>query len=115
MDGARWPDFVRALPVASVPVPGLDARVVDDGACQVALFDFAEDAVVAEHIHADKWGILVAGQMTLSVAGSERPLAAGDSYFVPAGVPHGAQVVAGSRIIEIFGERRFDLQDPGRG
>ena len=113
MDDAHWPEFVRGLPMAVVPVSGLDARVVDDGACQVALFDFASDAVVAEHTHADKWGVVVAGQMTLSVDGEERAVAAGDSYFVPAGVPHGARVLAGSRVIEIFAERRFELQDPG--
>ena len=111
MDQQRWPDFFARLPRAEAPVPGLETRVVDDGDCQVALFTFAEAGTVPEHTHADKWGVVVAGQMELTVDGSTRTVGPGDAYFVPAGVPHGANVEAGSRIIEIFAEQRFRLDN----
>lgn len=104
-----WPDFIARLPRANVPVPGLDARIVDDGRCQVALFAFADAGTVPEHTHADKWGIVVAGTMELTVDGSTATVSAGESYFVPAGTAHGATVEGGTRIIEIFAEQRFDL------
>lgn len=104
-----WPEFVRALPAAVVPLPGLDARVVDNGTCQVALFDFAADGAVPVHTHLEKWGIVVAGSMELTVDGLPRSVSTGDAYFVPAGVPHGASVRAGTRVIEIFSERRFEI------
>lgn len=113
MDDGRWPDFVTRLPRAEVPVPGLDARVVDDGDHQVALFDFAEAGTVPEHTHADKWGVVVTGQMVLTVDGTTSIVGPGDTYFVSAGVPHGANVEAGSRIIEIFAEQRFRLDGQG--
>lgn len=106
----NWPDFIAGkLPRAEVPVPGLDARIVDDGRCQVALFAFADAGTVPEHTHADKWGIVVDGSMELTVAGSTEVIRAGGSYFVPAGTAHGARVEGGTRIIEIFAEQRFEL------
>lgn len=111
MDERRWPEFVQGLPRAEVPVPGLEARIVDDGDHQVALFTFTTAGTVPEHTHADKWGVVVAGEMELTVDGSTRTVRPGDTYFVPAGVPHGADVEAGSQIIEIFDEQRFRLDD----
>lgn len=106
----EWPGFIaEELPRAEVPVPGLDARIVDDGRCQVALFTFADAGAVPEHTHADKWGIVVAGEMELTVDGSTEVVRAGGSYFVPAGIAHGARVEGGTRIIEIFAEQRFEL------
>lgn len=110
-----WPSFVRRLPAAEVPLPGLDARVVDDGTVQVAMFEFTADAQVPVHAHADKWGVVVAGTMELTAGGEPRTVGVGDSYFVPAGVLHGATVAAGTRVIEVFAEHRFDLTPGERG
>jgi quercetin dioxygenase-like cupin family protein len=57
--------------------------------------------------------VVVAGNMELTVDGSTRTVRPGDTYFVPSGVPHGAVVEAGSRVIEIFAEQRFHLDDQG--
>lgn len=111
MDERGWPEFVNGLPRAVVPVPGLEARVVDDGEVQVALFTFSAAGTVPEHTHADKWGVVVSGQMELTVDDSTRTVSPGQTYFVPAGVAHGASVEAGSQIIEIFAEQRFRFDD----
>lgn len=113
MDERGWPSFLHRLPVADVPVPGLDARIVDDGTVQVAIFEFRDRAEVPVHSHADKWGIVVTGVMELTVGGEQRAVGVGDSYFIPSGVLHGATVAPGTRVIEVFAEHRFDLASGG--
>lgn len=57
----------------------------------------------------------MAGTMDLAVDGEQRTVGVSDSYFVPAGVLHGATVAAGTRVIEVFAEHRFDLRAGERG
>jgi len=47
--------------------------------------------------------IVVQGQYTLLIDGEKIPLRAGEEYFIPRGVLHGGEVLAGARTIHAFG------------
>jgi quercetin dioxygenase-like cupin family protein len=52
--------------------------------------------------------IVVQGCYTLIISGERIPVSAGEEYFIPRGVPHGGEVLAGTRTIHAFGGHRAD-------
>ena len=98
--------FINALPALDIPFPPdvVQARAVasDDGL--VAFLTFLQDMELPEHAHGAQWGTVVAGRITLTIGGDTRDYGPGDSYSIPAGVPHGARIVAGTRVIDVFEE-----------
>ena len=97
-----YPELFANLPRTDVGVDGVDARLVQGPAQQVVFMEFDHDVEVPEHSHAAQWGIVVAGEMTLSIEGVPRTLRKGDSYFLPAGVKHSAQIKKGYADVTMF-------------
>ena len=64
-----------------------------------------------EHEHRDQWGVVLEGEVNMTIGGTKRNYRQGETYFVPAGVPHIARVRAGTRGIDVFAER--DRYRPG--
>jgi mannose-6-phosphate isomerase-like protein (cupin superfamily) len=52
--------------------------------------------------------IVVQGQYTLIIDGRRIPLSAGEEYFIPRGVLHSGEVLAGARTIHAFGGQRAE-------
>jgi len=52
--------------------------------------------------------LVVQGCYTLLIDGERIPLNAGQEYFIPRGVRHGGEVLAGTRTIHAFGGHRAD-------
>lgn len=99
-----FPAFIDSLPELDVNLPGLTGRLLQAESHQVAFLSFAEEVVVPEHRHAAQWELVVAGEVDLTVAGETRIHRAGDSFHIPAGVPHSAVVKAGYRAVAVFDE-----------
>jgi quercetin dioxygenase-like cupin family protein len=90
--------------------PGVEGYVFDgaDGS-QMAFWTCRENAASAPHAHEyDEYMIVVQGCYTLAIDGQRIPLIAGEEYFIPRGVMHGGEVVAGTRTIHCFGGHRAD-------
>lgn len=67
----------------------------------VSRVDFAAGVVVPDHSHPhEQVGILLSGELTLTIDGEQRTLRAGDMYIVPGGVIHGG--VAGDEGFTAF-------------
>jgi quercetin dioxygenase-like cupin family protein len=74
---------------------------------QMAFWTCAQTAKSSEHVHEfDEYMVVVEGCYTLIMEGKKIPLRAGEQYFVPRGVQHGGEVVAGTKTIHAFGGRR---------
>jgi len=50
--------------------------------------------------------VVVGGCHTLIIGGEKISIKAGEEYFIPCGVLHGGEVVAGTRTIHAFGGQR---------
>jgi len=73
----------------------------------MAFWTCHESASSAPHVHDfDEYMIVVQGCYTLIIKGERIPVKAGEEFFIPSGVPHGGEVVAGTRTIHTFGGRR---------
>ncbi|MEL6572568.1 MAG: cupin domain-containing protein [Pseudomonadota bacterium] len=109
-----YPDFIRAFPRIDVPFPEdvVQTAVVRSDAGLVAFFSFLKDMELPVHSHGAQWGTVVEGEIELTIGGETKVYRAGDSYFIPAGVAHGAQIKSGTRVIDVFEEAdRCALKD----
>jgi quercetin dioxygenase-like cupin family protein len=112
-----FPDFMKhpanRIATSSQATPGVEGYVFDgvDGS-QMAFWTCRETAPSAPHAHEyDEYIIVVQGCYTLIIyppnMSEERiNLHTGEEYFIPRGLRHGGEVVAGTRTIHSFGGRR---------
>lgn len=105
MSVAPYPEFVKNLPRADVPVDGICGYLFQGADHQVVFFDIDPVAKIPEHSHGDQWGIVVEGQMDLTIAGQTRRYGPGDSYHIPAGAMHSAVFLSRVRVIDVFADR----------
>ena len=106
-DGTCFADLIRNLPEADIPVEGVRGWLLENDTHQVVFFDIDPIAVVPPHSHCAQWGILLEGEMTLTIGDKVHNFKKGDWYFVPEGVTHTATFQTRVNVIDIFdsGER----------
>ena len=107
-----FPEFmkraVNRIAKSDQATPGVEGYVFDgaDGS-QMAFWTCGETAVSAVHSHEyDEYMIVVQGQYNLIIDGTRVPLTAGEEYFIPRGVLHSGEVLAGTRTIHAVGGQR---------
>jgi quercetin dioxygenase-like cupin family protein len=90
--------------------PGVEGYVFDGvNGMQMAFWTCSETACSSEHVHDyDEYVLVVQGCYTLVIEGRRIPLKAGEEHFIPRRVPHGSEVLAGTRTIHAFGGHRAD-------
>jgi quercetin dioxygenase-like cupin family protein len=94
------------------PVPGVTASTVHGAQLSAALYRLEPGAVVPEHAHEnEEFGQVLAGTLTLHVAGSTDELAEGDAFLVPGDVPHGAAAGdGGCTLLECYAPPRVSKE-----
>jgi quercetin dioxygenase-like cupin family protein len=109
---ADFPAFMRnpinRIAQSSQHTPGVEGYVYDgaDGS-QMGFWTCRETAKSSEHVHDhDEYMVVVEGCYTLLIEGRRISLKPGQEYLIPQGVPHGGEVVAGTRTIHAFGGTR---------
>jgi len=108
----EFPQFMRnpanRVATTSQATPGVEGYVFDgvDGG-QMAFWTCRETADSAVHAHDyDEYMMVVQGCYTLIINGYRIALKAGQEFFIPRGVQHAGEVVAGTRTIHAFGGHR---------
>jgi quercetin dioxygenase-like cupin family protein len=99
---ARYPNVISRLPEADANFPGVKVWLLQGPTGSAIFVEARADAVVPEHSHGAQWGIVVDGEMELSIGGVVRTYRPGDEYTIPAGTKHGARLRAGTRVIDVF-------------
>lgn len=110
----NFPEFMRCpgnrIATGNQATPGVEGYVFDgaDGS-QMAFWTCHETAASVAHGHDfDEYMLVVQGCYTLVIDGMRIPVNAGEEYFIPRGVEHSGEVVAGIRTIHAFGGHRTD-------
>ena len=100
-----YADFITALPEADISFEGVRGWLSQAGDHQVVFLEIDAIGEVAEHKHGAQWGIVVEGEMELSIGGVSKIYRKGDSYYVPAGVLHSAVFKKKTWAIDVFADR----------
>jgi quercetin dioxygenase-like cupin family protein len=104
MTDAQFPALITNLPEADLPLKGVRGWMLQSERGLMVFFEFEAGVEVPEHQHGDQWGIVVEGEMRLTIGGETRLYRKGDSYWIPAGTPHAARFHEPSRVIDLFAD-----------
>jgi quercetin dioxygenase-like cupin family protein len=100
-----FPELITRLPQADVPIPDVKAYLSQGPDHQIVFFEIEPTAKIPPHSHGPQWGVLVEGEMSLTIGDRTERLKPGDSYFIPDGVTHSAIFHRFCRVIDIFADK----------
>lgn len=100
----EFPEMITRLPEADIPLEGVRGYLLQGGAQQAVFLEIEPIGALPEHSHAAQFGIVLEGEMSLTVDGVTRRYGPGDSYYIPAGVPHRAEFHSRFRAVDFFDE-----------
>lgn len=108
-----FPEFFQNLPVlagfdSDPPVPAMSDRVL------VIFTEEPEDYAAPEHVNSTEWGYVIQGRTSITIDGTTTAYSAGQTFFIPGGVPHSMAHAAGTVGFTIFEDpKRFELKREG--
>ena len=93
-----------------VAVVGIEQKTLVHGSKTLMVeFRLRKDAVLPLHTHPhEQTGYLVAGHIRLSIGPDVYEVFPGDSWTIPGGMTHGAEILADSVAVEVFSPVRED-------
>ena len=89
---------------------GIAARTVHGEQVSFAVIELDPGSTVPEHRHVnEQLGVLASGSMRFRIGDEERVVEPGDTWVIPANVPHEVEAGPGGAVaIEVFAPRRDD-------
>jgi quercetin dioxygenase-like cupin family protein len=105
MKKSTFPEFIKNLPEADLPVAGIRGWLLNSENGQLLFLQADETIRLPEHTHGDQWGIVVDGKMELTIGEKTNAYGQGDSYFIPAETPHKATLYKGFRVLDFFADK----------
>jgi quercetin dioxygenase-like cupin family protein len=105
--------FARLADLCPLPIwNGVLGRAVQSAGVTLAVVELEPNSVVPEHHHHnEQLGLVLQGSMTFTIGGERRDLVPGDTYIIPANVPHDvATGPAGAVVIDVFSPVRADWE-----
>lgn len=100
----KYPEFIERLPQADVNFPGAEARLISGARGQVAFWRFEEGGSVPAHRHGAQIGIVLSGQVVLTVEGATKTWNAGEVFSIHENEEHSATVAPGTCVVEVYRE-----------
>ncbi len=85
-----FPEPIRNLPQADIPIKGLKAFLSQSDSHQILFMQFDKDVELPEHSHAAQVGIVLEGKIDLVIEGKRQTYFKGDRYHIAAGEKHSA-------------------------
>ena len=100
-----FPEPVLNLPEADISIDGLKAYIAQGDHFQILYMEFEKDVIIEEHSHESQWGVILEGQIDLTIDGKKSVFRKGDRYFIPKGVKHSAKIYKGYADITYFNQK----------
>ena len=100
-----FPEAIRELPEADIPIQGITAFLSQDKNHQIVFMHFSQDTEVPAHSHGPQWGIVLEGKIALTVEGREQTYTKGDRFYILEGESHSAKIHAGYASMEFFADK----------
>jgi quercetin dioxygenase-like cupin family protein len=101
---SQFPEFIKNLPNIDIALEGVIGKLLQAKDHQVVFFEIEPIGSIPPHTHQDQWGVVLEGEMDLTIGGETKSYTRGDSYFIPAGVEHSATFKTRVKVIDVFAE-----------
>ena len=99
-----YPAEINALAEIEVPFPGVKGRLLQGPDQQLVFFDIEPIGEITPHSHGAQWGVVLDGEVELTIGDDTRIYRKGDTYYIPSGVIHSARFRSRARVIDFFAE-----------
>ena len=100
-----FPEIITNLPEADIPIEGLSSHLFQGENQQVVFMSFEDDVSVPEHSHKAQWGVVLDGEIELTIDGKKCTLTKGDTYFIPEDIKHSAKIKKGYKDLTLFNQK----------
>jgi quercetin dioxygenase-like cupin family protein len=101
-----YASVITDFPEADTQFKGIKAWILQGENHQLVFFQMEADTRVPEHSHDyAQWGMVIEGEMELTIKGKTRSCKKGDEYLIPAKAKHKAHFLKKSRVMDLFSER----------
>lgn len=101
-EGTPYPDMLRNLPEIDIPLQGIRGWLLQSADKQVVFFDLEPVGEMPPHSHCAQWGLVIDGEMELTIDGETQTYRKGDWYYIPAGAVHSATFLTRVHVIDVF-------------
>jgi quercetin dioxygenase-like cupin family protein len=102
----KYPKMIASLPEARIEFRGVKGWISQGTDHQIVFFEMEPLGKASEHSHeSPQWGIVVEGQMELTIGRKAHVYEKGDEYFIPAHTKHSARFLTRVRAIDFFAEK----------
>jgi quercetin dioxygenase-like cupin family protein len=99
-----YPEIIMNLPDIDISIEGVRGKLLQASDHQLAFFDIDPTAKVPVHSHAAQFGVMLEGEMDLTIGGETRTVKKGDTYFIPEEVLHSAVFRTRVLALDLFAE-----------
>jgi quercetin dioxygenase-like cupin family protein len=99
-----FPDIIKALPKADISIEGVQAWIAQGKDFQIVFFEITAGVSLPPHSHSAQFGIVIEGEMTLTINGKAKQCRKGDSYYIPEGAIHQAEIHTFFQALDFFAE-----------
>lgn len=100
-----FPEIITNLPEADIPIEGLHFFLFQGVKQQFVFMSFENDVEVPEHSHEAQWGVVLDGEIELTIDGRKYTFKKGDTYFIPKDVKHSAKIRKGYKDLTLFNQK----------
>ena len=98
-------EIITNLPEADIPVKGLHSYLFQGENQQFVFMSFENDVEVAEHCHQAQWGVVLDGEVELTIDGKKHTFTKGDTYFIGKHAKHSARIKRGYKDLTLFNQK----------
>jgi quercetin dioxygenase-like cupin family protein len=106
-----YPEMIKNLPEADIPFDGVRGWLLQGETQQIVFFDIEPIGEVPRHSHGAQWGVVIDGDMDLTINGATKNYQKGDHYFIQEGELHSARFNKRTIVMDYFAEKdRYDLK-----
>ena len=106
-----FPAIITDLQEADIPIEGLRAYLLQSINQQILFMTFENDVEIPEHSHEAQWGVVLDGEIELTIDGTKHTFKKGETYFIPKGVTHSAKIIKGYKDITLFNQKdRYEVK-----
>ncbi len=100
-----FPEIITNLPEADIPIEGVQSHLFQGENQQFVFMSFENDVEVPEHSHDAQWGVVLDGEIELTVGGRKHSFSRGDTYFIAKDVTHSARIRKGYKDLSLFNQK----------
>ena len=98
-------EAIKKLPEADIPIPGITAFLSQDKNHQIVFMRFNQDVEVPAHSHGAQWGIVLEGEIVLTIEDNKQKYTKGDRFYILEGETHSAKILAGYASMDFFADK----------